>query len=292
MRISLASVSCLLLALCAGLSSCGEPTRPAPPPHEVLPVPDKLVVLTFDDGVRSHITVARPKLLEYGFGATFFITHGFSFPTNKTDYLTWEEIAQLSADGFEIGNHTGNHAAATGAGAVGLPEQLAVIDAACEEHGVPKTRSFAWPGNVIGREGWEALRDYGMWLGRRGGTPEFDRKTGDGPTYDPSIDDPLLIPSVAVPHPGWSVERMIEAAEKARDGKIAVFQFHGVPEGEHPLTSVEPELFLSFLDYLHAQDYRVIALRDVEAYIDRARLSEDPFLDLARRLGRPEEDAR
>ena len=43
------------------------------------PIPDKLVVLTFDDSAKSHYTVARPILLKYKFGATFFITEGFDF---------------------------------------------------------------------------------------------------------------------------------------------------------------------------------------------------------------------
>ncbi|MEY4813667.1 MAG: Peptidoglycan-N-acetylmuramic acid deacetylase PdaA precursor, partial [Verrucomicrobiota bacterium] len=65
-------------------------------------VPDKLVVLTFDDSSASHYAVARPVLKRYGFGATFFITEGFTFPTNKKDYLTWGQIAELHRDGFEI----------------------------------------------------------------------------------------------------------------------------------------------------------------------------------------------
>ena len=73
------------------------------------PVPDKLVVLTFDDSKASHYTVVRPLLKKYGFGATFFITEGFTFRTNKDDYLTWEQIAELNRDGFEIGNHTRDH---------------------------------------------------------------------------------------------------------------------------------------------------------------------------------------
>src|SRR3954464_14000751 len=70
------------------------------------PIPDKLVVLTFDDSVASQFTVVRPLLKEYRFGATFFITEGFGFATNKTDYMTWEQIAQLHREGFEIGDHT------------------------------------------------------------------------------------------------------------------------------------------------------------------------------------------
>ena len=73
------------------------------------PIPEKLVVLTFDDSVKSHFTVVRPILLKYDFGATFFITEGFDFPANKKDYMTWEEIALLHKDGFEIGNHTRDH---------------------------------------------------------------------------------------------------------------------------------------------------------------------------------------
>src|SRR5947207_7594546 len=77
------------------------------------PIPDKLVVLTFDDASRSHYTIARPLLLKHHFGATFFITEGWDFATNKTDYMSWDQIAQLHKDGFEIGNHTRDHKGVT-----------------------------------------------------------------------------------------------------------------------------------------------------------------------------------
>ena len=64
------------------------------------PIPDKLVVLTFDDASKSHVTVAAPLLKKHGFGATFFVTEGFDFPTNKRDYMTWDDIAQLHRDGL------------------------------------------------------------------------------------------------------------------------------------------------------------------------------------------------
>jgi peptidoglycan/xylan/chitin deacetylase (PgdA/CDA1 family) len=35
------------------------------------------VVLTLDDAPKSHRTFVAPLLKELGFGATFFITHGF-----------------------------------------------------------------------------------------------------------------------------------------------------------------------------------------------------------------------
>ena len=56
-------------------------------------IPDKVVVLTFDDSIKSHHSVVGPLLKRYGFGATFFITEGFDFKTDKEKYMTWEEIA-------------------------------------------------------------------------------------------------------------------------------------------------------------------------------------------------------
>src|SRR3990172_6629406 len=97
----------------------------APPSRAWEPLPDRLVVLTFDDAVKSHFTVVRPLLLKYRFGATFFVTEGFDFKTNKNDYLSWEEIAELHRDGFEIGNHTRDHLAVSAKTLGQLAEQLA-----------------------------------------------------------------------------------------------------------------------------------------------------------------------
>ena len=107
------------------------------------PVPDKLIVLTFDDSAASHYTVARPLLKRYGFGATFFITEGFSFRTNKKDYMTWEQIAELHRDGFEIGNHTRDHLGITIRNVSRLKEQLDAINDRCREHGIPRPVTFS-----------------------------------------------------------------------------------------------------------------------------------------------------
>src|SRR2546423_10021049 len=119
------------LAALAALLVCAAPLR------GLEPIPDKLVVLTFDDASKSHYTIARPLLLKHKFGATFFVTEGWDFATNKRDYLTWDEIKQLHADGFEVGNHTLGHVPVTDRTLRALPAQLRGIDARCKEHGVP-----------------------------------------------------------------------------------------------------------------------------------------------------------
>src|SRR5229473_4312347 len=104
------------------------------PAFALEPIPDKVVVLTFDDSAKSHYTVAQPILTKYKFGATFFITEGFDFPTNKKDYMTWDEIAQLHKDGFEIGNHTLDHMAVTDKSVRDLAAQVRAINLRCKEH--------------------------------------------------------------------------------------------------------------------------------------------------------------
>src|SRR2546421_8957693 len=143
------------------------------PAFALEPIPDKLVVLTFDDSAKSHYTVARPLLTKYKFGATFFITAGFDFPTNKKDYMTWGEIAQLHKDGFEIGNHTLDHKGVTRDSLHDLAARVRGINARCNEHGIPVPVSFAYPGNAIERAALPVLKDLGIQFARRGGGPEY-----------------------------------------------------------------------------------------------------------------------
>ena len=153
-----------------GLVSAVVATSPA---RALEPIPDKLVVLTFDDSSRSHIAVAAPLLKKHGFGATFFITEGFDFATNSRDYMTWGEIAQLHRDGFEIGNHTRDHRPPSAKDTKGTIAQLAAIDAQCAAHGIPKPTSFAYPGNVLDKDVLPLLRRHGIQFARRGGAPEY-----------------------------------------------------------------------------------------------------------------------
>lgn len=266
----------LLLLTGAAASALGEKNNDEAA-SRLEPMPDKLVVLTFDDSVKSHYTVARPILERYGFGATFFITEGFTFTTNKVDYMTWDEIAALDRAGFEIGNHTRDHKGVSLKTIDQLEEQLAAIDDRCREHGIEKPVSFAWPGNGIELDALPILRKHGMRWARRGGFPEYPRGGERGFPYEPGLDHPLLIPSAGIPRPGYTYEDFIETLEGARDGKAVVLQFHGVPEGEHPWVHVSRWTFEQFMVYLHEHDFQVIALRDLAKYVDPSIEPNDPM---------------
>jgi peptidoglycan/xylan/chitin deacetylase (PgdA/CDA1 family) len=241
------------------------------------PIPDKLVVLTFDDASKSHFTVARPLLKKHGFGATFFVTEGFDFPTNRRDYMSWQEIAQLHRDGFEIGNHTRDHLGITDKTVRDLAAQLRGINDRCKEHGIPTPVSFAYPGNALSKAALPILKEHGIRFARRGGSPEYPYKEGRGFAYEPGRDHPLLIPSAGDARPAWKLDDFKNAVHQAKAGKIAVLQFHGVPDTAHNWVTTSKEQFESYLNYLADHRFRVIALRDLAKYVDPDVVPADPW---------------
>ena len=249
----------------------------ATPALALEPIPDKLVVLTFDDASKSHVTVAAPLLKKHGFGATFFVTEGFDFPTNKRDYMTWDEIAQLHRDGFEIGNHTRDHKAPSAKDPKGTIEQLEAINARCLAHGIPRPVTFAYPGNALDKDVLPILHGLGIKFARRGGAPEYPYDKGRGFAYEPGLDHPLLIPSAGDARPGWTLDDFKRAVSQAKGGKIAVIQLHGVPDTAHSWVNTPTPLFESYVKYLADNGYRVIALRDLARYVDPTVVPSNPW---------------
>jgi peptidoglycan/xylan/chitin deacetylase (PgdA/CDA1 family) len=240
------------------------------------PIPDRLVVLTFDDAVKSHFTVVRPILLRHKFRTTFFITEGFNFKTDKERYMTWEEIAHLHRDGFEIGNHTRDHMSVNHQNLGRLKEQIEAINERCAEFGLPRMTVFAYPGNGIDPGALPILKSLGFKFARRGGAPEFLYKEGRGFAYEPGLDHPLLIPSAGDARPDWTLEDFKRAVNQAQSGRIAVLQFHGVPDLAHAWVHTPVERFEQYMNYLDDHHFRVIALGDLERYVDPANVPSNP----------------
>ena len=76
------------------------------------------VVLTFDDGFADFYTTALPALRRYRFSATLYIVTGYIGQTSRwlqpegegnRPMLTWQQIAEVCADGIECGAHTHTH---------------------------------------------------------------------------------------------------------------------------------------------------------------------------------------
>ena len=236
----------------------------------LLPIPNGLVVLTFDDGNKSDFTYVAPLLNRYGFGATFYITEGLNFLENKEYYLTWEEVHQLHQSGFEIGNHTRHHKNVNSQTQEEFLADLEYIDARCQQYNIPIPETFCYPGYNHGPQALEVLTKKGMRFARRGISPEFPHESegGRGPAYDPKIHHRLLIPTTGASGPNWSFDDFVWAVEQAKDEKIAILTFHGVPALEHPWVNTFPDDFKVYMDFLNDHGFIVIALRNLSKYIE------------------------
>lgn len=238
---------------------------------------DKIIVLTFDDAVKTHLTFVAPLLQELDFGATFFITHRWMDDT--THFLTWDEVGQLHKMGFEIGNHTWSHKDyALPENAARLAGEISLIEEELKSAGVPKPVSFAYTGNFFGPEAVRVIEARAYQFARRGMQPEVPYgQIKEGPLYDPDQHHPLLIPSAGDAYPNWNLAHFKKVASRARGKKIAVLQFHGVPDLAHEWVSADPELFEACMRYLKDEGYRVIAMKDLGEFISERTL-DDPML--------------
>ena len=69
-------------------------------------LPEKPVILTFDDGYESNYTELLPILEARGMKATVFMVAN---SIGREKYLSWEQLKDMQHRGIEIGSHTANH---------------------------------------------------------------------------------------------------------------------------------------------------------------------------------------
>lgn len=83
------------------------------------PLPQRTVVLTFDDGFADFYTEAAPVLKRFGFSAIVFLPTAYCGLTNawpgqpswveKQPLMTWEQIVELATEGVNFGAHSISH---------------------------------------------------------------------------------------------------------------------------------------------------------------------------------------
>lgn len=71
-------------------------------------LPDKPIIITFDDGYADNYLTALPILEKYQLKATVFV---ISEAVGQPNYLTWEQIKAMQFQHTEIGSHTASHIA-------------------------------------------------------------------------------------------------------------------------------------------------------------------------------------
>jgi peptidoglycan/xylan/chitin deacetylase (PgdA/CDA1 family) len=140
------------------------------------PLPEKPVILTFDDGYRDNYENAFPLLKERGMTATFFVVSDF-IDEQRPEYLTWEMLREMHASGMSIESHGRNHVSLKGKDQDYLIWQaLGSLETIQHELGV-RPRFVSYPAGEYDQLTLDIFRSADYWAGmvtKQGATHSLD----------------------------------------------------------------------------------------------------------------------
>ena len=124
-------------------------------------LPEKPVVITFDDGFADFFTEALPILKQYNFTATLYISTAFVNGTSRwlkrigegeRLMLTWEQVTEINASSIECGGHTHTHPRLDTIPPSKARDEIELGKKMLEDHLGQEILSFAYPfGSFTGR---------------------------------------------------------------------------------------------------------------------------------------------
>lgn len=216
----------------------------------------KTVILTFDDACITHRDFVVPILQKFGFGGTFFISLPPEWSAEAPGaYLNWGDIVCLAQQGFDIGNHTMNHANLSELSKEECRRELDLLNEKFAEYGIPEPVSFAYPGGPYAANAVEVLQECSL---------KYARTTEPG-LWEPGKSDPMRLPCFAISED--RKENFHEAVKlaSANENAAAIILYHGVPDLHHPWCNTSEETFLEQMEFLAENDFRVLSMRDFGA---------------------------
>lgn len=133
-------------------------------------LPDRPVVITFDDGLADFYTGALPVLKSHGFAATLYVVSGCvggtscwlqSVGENEHPMLTWSQLADITANGIECGSHTHTHPRLADLPPAAARDEIIRSKAVLEQHLGLQVTSFAYPHGSYNASVRQAVRQAG-----------------------------------------------------------------------------------------------------------------------------------
>ncbi len=121
-----------------------------------LELPEKPIILTFDDGYADNYEEMLPILEAHGMKAeVYMVTNSIGQP----GYLTWEQLREMQDRGVEIGSHTANHLPLTTLSSEERADELKLSKLILEWNGIRTVFSLSYPNGKYDEALPELLRE-------------------------------------------------------------------------------------------------------------------------------------
>lgn len=125
-------------------------------------IPEKSVLITFDDGYTDNYTNALPVLKKYGLNATVFMISG---SIGKEGYMTEDQLKELETSGFEVQSHTVSHSRLSELSYEVQVKELKDSKASLEKLLNKSIEYIAYPESKFNKETYKACEETGYKLG-------------------------------------------------------------------------------------------------------------------------------
>lgn len=125
-------------------------------------LPDKPIILTFDDGYLDNYENAYPILEEFGFKGTFFVVSEF-IDREREGYMTWPMIEEMAQAGHRIESHSRTHPDLTTKDHDGLIWEILGSQETIAAHTGRRPRYFCYPGGTYNETTIQVLAELDYW---------------------------------------------------------------------------------------------------------------------------------
>lgn len=150
-------------------------------------LPEKPVILTFDDGYEDNYTVLLPMMEERGMKATvYMVTNSIG----RKGYLSWNQLRDMQNRGIELGSHTANHQPLTSLERDKQAEEMKLSKLLMEWNGLKTIFTFSYPNGAYDEGMPELLKE----------NEYLTAVTGDG-GLNTFKTNPYLLQRTNIPHP-------------------------------------------------------------------------------------------
>src|SRR5690606_24402968 len=122
-------------------------------------LPEKPVMITFDDNDATQYTTANPIMKEFGFKGVYFI---MTVTIGRPRYMSKEQLKELSDDGNVIASHTWDHHNVQKYQGEDWAIQVEKPTAVLEKITGKKVTYFAYPFGLWNAEALPELEERGM----------------------------------------------------------------------------------------------------------------------------------